>query len=97
MKVGAATHVDLTLVVSGIVPRYKIKPPRVSVSIGGKVLVDRSLPLGSTEISMPIPGGVDGNGPFEMRLTSSSFVPALEGITTDTRELGLILKKVETH
>lgn len=97
IKSPAATHVDLTLVVSGMVPRYKVAPPHVSVSLAGSVLADRSLPLGSTTIALPIPSRLQGDGPFELRLTSSSFVPAREGITTDTRALGLILKKVETH
>lgn len=97
VRAGAAKHVDLTLVVSGMVPRYKVTRPRVSVSLAGSVLVDRSLPLGSTQVSMPIPERLHGPGPFELLLNSSSFVPAREGITTDTRALGLILKKVETH
>jgi len=97
VRVGSAKHVDLTLVVSGMVPRYKVTRPRVSVSFAGAVLVDRSLPLGSTKVSLPIPDGLHGAGPFELFLSSSSFVPAREGITTDTRALGLILKKVETH
>ena len=96
-KRSTATHVDLTLVVSGMVPRYKITPPRVSIILDGTRLVDRTLPLGSTKITLPFAGDSRGDGPYEMHLTSSSFIPAREGITTDTRALGLILKKVETH
>ena len=97
IKGSSATHVDLTLVVSGMVPRYKTTPPRVTIRFAGTVLADRSLPLGTTKMSLPLPRDLSGNGPFELRLNTSSFVPAREGITTDTRALGLILKKVETH
>lgn len=97
IKAGSAKHVDLTLVVSGMVPRYKVTRPHVSISLAGSVLVDRSLPLGLTKISLPIPDGLHGTGPFNLHLSSSSFVPVREGITTDTRALGLILKKVDVH
>lgn len=99
LKARNTTLLDVTVFVNPDVPVYRRKPPFVRIALAGITLVTRDmLKAGSTRLTMRIPDRYrDETGPLELRITSSHFVPALEHMNGDTRELGLVLQEIDSH
>lgn len=98
IKAPSATHVFLTVYVMADVPIYQKHLPFIKVILDGKVIATRAtLPLGNSRIPILLPSKyTGGKGPYALTISTSRFVPAEQAMNGDTRDLGLILKSLET-